>query len=96
MYMNTVNYTLPVLIFKEDNMFVAYTPALDLSIVGNTYDEALKNFHEASSIFFEEVIKKGTSEEVLVEYGWKKTGKTFEPPIQISSEPVRIIVPIRR
>ncbi len=94
--MNEVNYTLPVLIFKEDDLFVAYTPALDLSTVGDTYDKALKNFHEASSIFFEEVIKKGTLEEVLMEYGWKKTGKTFEPPIQISSEPVNITVQNRR
>ncbi len=75
--MNKINYTLPVLIFKEDNLFVAYTPALDLSTVGDTYDKALENFHEASSLFFEEVIKKGTLEEVLMEYGWKKTGKTL-------------------
>ncbi len=94
--MNKINYTLPVLIFKEDDLFVAYTPALDLSTVGDTYDKALKNFREASGIFFEEVLKKGTLEEVLMEYGWKKTGKTFEPPIQISSEPVNITVPSRR
>ena len=94
--MNGIQYTLPVLIFKEDDFFVAYTPALDLSTVGDTYEKALKNFREASSIFFEEVIKKGTLKEVLMEYGWKKIGKTFEPPIQISSEPVNITVPNKK
>lgn len=67
--MNDLNYTLPVSIFKEGNAFVAYTPALDLSTMGETFEEAQNNFKEAVQIFFEEVIEKGTLEEVLMGYG---------------------------
>lgn len=91
--MKRISYTLPVLILKEDDAFIAYTPALDLSTMGDTYSEALKNFQEASSLFFEEIMNNGTLEEVLIECGWKKTGKTLAPPIQISSEVINITIP---
>ncbi|KKQ67440.1 MAG: hypothetical protein US86_C0001G0367 [Candidatus Daviesbacteria bacterium GW2011_GWA2_38_24] len=41
--MGKVNYqfTLPVSILKEGDSFIAYTPALDLSTVGDTFKEVL-------------------------------------------------------
>ena len=42
---------LPVLFLKEDKMFVAYSPALDLSTCGKTFEEAKKNFGQAMDIF---------------------------------------------
>jgi len=63
---------LPVSIFKEGKHFVAYTPALDLSTSAKTFDEVKKRLFEAVQIFFEELTKKGTTEEVLKGLGWHK------------------------
>ena len=67
--------TLPVVVFKEDDAFVAYTPALDLSTCGDTYEEAQRNFHEAVTLFFAECVSRGTLEDALASLGWRKTGK---------------------
>ncbi|MDI6641967.1 MAG: hypothetical protein QME68_06635, partial [Elusimicrobiota bacterium] len=56
---------LPVVIFKERKKFVAYTPALDLSTCGNTFEQARKRFVEAVEIFLEETLKMGTLDSVL-------------------------------
>ena len=76
----------PVSYFKEDKSFFAYTPALDLSSAGKTLKEAEKNIAEAVSIFMEEILKNGTTDEVLSSLGWKKISKTKEwmPPIFVS------------
>jgi predicted RNase H-like HicB family nuclease len=92
--MNNLNYTLPVSIFKEGDSFVAYTPALDLSTMGETFDKVQENFKEAVEIFFEEVMERGTLDEVLTGYGWTKVGTQFEPPVQISSEPIKVSIPL--
>ena len=43
-----INYALPVNIFKEQDTFVAYTQALDLSTVGETFGE-VKKLHWGST-----------------------------------------------
>ena len=45
---------------------MAYTPALDLSTSGTTLEEAKKNFTEAVEIFFDEIVKMGTLEDVFI------------------------------
>ncbi len=63
---------IPVIFFKEGNKVVAYSPALDLSTCGADEKQARKRFAEAVSIFFEEITKMGTIEDVLTECGWEK------------------------
>jgi hypothetical protein len=63
---------IPVSILREDKRYVAYTPALDLSTSGKTYKEVQKRFTEIVSIFMEEIVKKGTVDEILSGLGWKK------------------------
>lgn len=77
---------LPVSFLKEGNKYVAYTPALDLSTCGNSYQQAKKRFAEVVDIFFAELIDNGTLEEVLSGLGWKKTQATWNPPVLISQE----------
>jgi len=36
--------------------------------------------------FFEELIKKGTLEEVLRDLGWRKIKKRWTPPVVVSQE----------
>ncbi len=52
--------SLPVTFLKEGSSFVAYSPALDLSTVGDTFEQAKARFEEAVQIFFEEIAEKGT------------------------------------
>jgi len=81
---------LPVSIFKEGKYFVAYTPVLDLSTSGRTYEEARERFHEVVNIFFEELVNKGTLEEVLTGLGWQKIKKQWKPPVLVAQEMERI------
>ena len=48
-----LKFQIPVSILKEDKKYVAYTPALDLSTSGKSYQEVKKRFSEIVNIFFE-------------------------------------------
>ncbi len=86
-------YKLPVNIIKQGKSFVAYSPALDISTVGKSIKDAQIKFSELSSLFFEELIKKGTLSEVLTELGWKKVQKSWNPPKIVSNLSIGIILP---
>ena len=81
-----LEFSLPVSILLEGKKYVAYTPALDLSTSGNTFEQAKKRFDEMVYLFFEEIFKKGTAKEVLMELGWQKIHEKWNPPIVISNE----------
>jgi len=89
-----IQFGLPVSILKEGDRFVAYTPALDLSTAGNTFEEAQKNFIEAVNIFFEEIIEMGTLDEVLENLGWQKQNNTFTPPVVVSNQTENFSIPL--
>lgn len=79
-------FALPVDILKEGDSFIAFSPALDLSTVGDSFEEAQQRFEEAVQIFFEEITEKGTVDEVLAELGWQKDDQEFTPPVVVSSK----------
>lgn len=66
--MKIINFqaNLSVTFLREGKRFVAYTPALDLSTSGTTFEQAKKRFTEAVQIFLEECHKMGTLEGVLL------------------------------
>jgi predicted RNase H-like HicB family nuclease len=73
-----------VLITQEDDCFVAYCPALELSSYADTETEAKKSFEEALSIFLTETERKGTLEKVLLGLGWtlrQKPSFQYQPPV---------------
>ena len=86
--MAKVNYrfALPVSILKEGKTFVAYTPALDLSTAGDTFEEAKQRFEEAVQIFFEEITSHGTANDALLELGWQKQNNDYVPPVVVSHQ----------
>lgn len=91
--MNQVQFSIPVIVLKEAKDFVAYSPALDLSTVGKTFDEAKSMFEEAVGIFFEEITEKGTFNEVLEELGWEKINKRYFPPVIVGQQTQSFSVP---
>ena len=90
-----LEFKVPVSFLREGKKYVAYTPALDLSTSGRTYEEAKRRFGEIVSIFFEELIKKGTLDEVLRDLGWKRVQAKWSPPIIISQELQSVRVPVK-
>jgi hypothetical protein len=71
---------LMVAILKEENYFVAYCPALEISAYAKDLDSAKSEFNKELTIFFDETIKKGTLERLLLSYGWTLKPKEFQPP----------------
>ncbi len=90
----TLNAKVPVSIFKENDFFVAYSPVLDLSTCAKTFEEVKKRFDEVVSLFFEELIKKGTIDEVLQNMGWRKVQKQWTPPLIVAQESSEIHIPL--
>ncbi len=91
--MGKVQFALSVTVIKEGDSFIAYSPALDLSTVGDTYDEARKRFGEAVQIFFEEIAEKGTVDQALTELGWQKQKNEYIPPMVVGSQIENFTVP---
>lgn len=85
---------LPVSILKEGKKFIAYTPALDLSTSGKSYEEVKARFNEIVNIFFEEIIKKGTLDQALRDLGWKRVQARWTPPLVVSQGLQTVQVPV--
>lgn len=78
-----IKISLPVSFLKEGKYFIAYTPVLDLSTSGKTFEETKKRFIEVVQIFFEELLEKRTLNEVLLDLGWQKIKNQWAPPAVI-------------
>jgi hypothetical protein len=72
-----VETRIPVILFKEGSRIVAYSPAIDISTCGDTEEQARRRFKEAAGIFFAEIVKMGTVNEVLAECRWNKTSNPY-------------------
>lgn len=92
--MKNMKVGLNVSIFKEGKMFVAFSPALDLSTSGKSIAEAQKNFSEAVEIFFEETERKGTTNEALISLGWEQKDSKVFPPVEVARTVTNISVPV--
>jgi len=90
-----LEFKLPVSILREEKKFIAYTPALDLSTSGDSYEEVKKRFKEIVNVFFEELVKRDTLEEVLRSLGWRRIRTKWRPPVMISQESQTVRVPIK-
>jgi len=83
---------LPVTFIKEGKKFIAYTPVLDLSTSGDSFEQTRHRFEEVVDIFFKEVIKKGTLEDVLTDYGWTKSDRRWSPPVSVGQENIPVCI----
>ena len=90
----TLKTSLPVIFMREDKQFVAYTPALDLSTSGHTFELARRRFEEAVDIFIGECISLGTLTQVLEDLGWKKIKKEWKPPVVIAQDSYAFNIPV--
>lgn len=78
----TVKVKLPVMLFEEDKVQIAYTPVLDLSGYGKTEAEAFLSLEVVLKEYFSYSIRKNTLIEDLKEHGWtiRKKAKPYIAP----------------
>lgn len=79
--------SLPVNVLREGDKFIAYTPALELSTQGNTFEEAVL-------IFFEEIMQEGKMENALNNLGWVQARNKFIPPTMVSTQNETFSIPL--
>ena len=80
-----INLTVDLVFVKEDNYFVAYCPALELSAYADTLEKAKIAFDEEIKIFLKETHNRGTLEKYLLKNGWRLQQfpkPNYEPPRQ--------------
>jgi predicted RNase H-like HicB family nuclease len=87
--MVAIDYDL--IVFKEDDTFVAYCPELDVSSCGNTIEQAKDMLKNAVRLFLEEIEKMGTLDDVLLESRYRKDPNgRWLPPRLIATELVSV------
>jgi len=57
---STIELTIPLIVFQQDNTYIAYCPALDLSGYGNTENEAYESFNVVMGEYFLYTTRKKT------------------------------------
>ena len=77
-------------IFKEDDLYVALCPELDVSSFGETISEAKASLEEALLAFLEECENMNTLELVLEEAGFKQQNNQWKLRQPLLSELVAI------
>jgi len=94
--MKKINFqaSLPVTFLREGKQFVAYTPSLDLSTSGATFEQAKKHFGKVVQIFFDECLRMGTLDIVLFDLGWTKQKSEWKPPMVVAQDTQMFSVPM--
>ncbi len=80
-----------MIVFKEDDTFVAYCPELDVSSCGNTIEQAKDMLKTAVRLSLEEAEKMGTLDDILEESRYRKDANgRWLPPRLIATELVSV------
>lgn len=65
-----VNVKIGIYLFIDDNTYIAYCPALDLSGYGTTEKEAKDSFEQSFRMYIEYCLNKNTLVKDLQSHGW--------------------------
>lgn len=79
-------------VFKEDDLYVALCPSLNVSSFGKSIDEAKKSLVEAVEIFIEECSEMGTLDGVLEESGFTRKDQDWLPRQAVSEEHLALVI----
>ena len=66
-----ISLNVGVYIFQEDNVYISYCPALDLSGYGETENAAKTSFGQTLGMYIEYCLHKNTLVKDLQKHGWK-------------------------
>jgi predicted RNase H-like HicB family nuclease len=87
-----MDLSIRVEIFKEDDLYVALSPELNVSSFGETIAEAKESIKEAIELFLEECQEMGTLNEVLEESGFLKVEDTWQSRRPVAEENLALAV----
>lgn len=87
-----MNLLIKVEIFKEDDVYVALSPELNVSSFGKTIDEAKESIREAIEGFLEECREMGSLNEVLEESGFLRVENNWQSRIPVAEENLALAV----
>lgn len=74
----TIKIKVPVRIYKEDDVFVAFCQIFDVASQGCTEKEAKENITDAVRLFIETCIEMGTIKQVMKDCGFSKSSGIIE------------------
>lgn len=63
-------FQLAFYVFQENEVYIAYCPALDISTSGRDFNDAVANFYECFQLHIECCVEQGTLYDDLLTYGW--------------------------
>ena len=76
-----------IIVFKENETYVAYCPELDISSCGNSIDHSKEMLKSAVKLFLEEAEKIGTLNDILEEAHYiKDSSGKWMPPKLVATE----------
>jgi uncharacterized protein YdiU (UPF0061 family) len=78
---NKIECNLPLIVFEEDNNFITYCPALDLSGYGLTEEDANRSFEQTLSEYFRYTVNKKTLARDLEKLGWTIKKNLHKRPV---------------
>ena len=67
----SLNVCLNMYLFKEDESYIVYCPALDMSAYGNSEEHAKKSFEDIFTITIKYMLDKNTMKDDLISHGWQ-------------------------
>lgn len=70
-----------VIVFKENDVYIAYCPSLDLSGYDHTEEAAKRDFEYVLRQWLTEQMESNTLHDDLRQHGWKMNGTQCVPPI---------------
>lgn len=84
---HSITIKIPVILFKEDGVTIAYSPSVNIYGYGETESAAKKSFEVSVEEFFRYTLNKNTLKSELEALGWKVKGdarKCTPPDISVS------------
>lgn len=73
-------FVLHYYIFKDEGLYIAYCPALDLTTSGKDFNDAIYQFYENFQLYVECCLEQGTLMDDLLAHGWKLDGEKLIQP----------------
>lgn len=67
-------------VFRENGLYIAYCPSLDISSSGKAFNDAIGNFYECFQLHIECCVENGTLHDDLLAHGWKFRKNGVVPP----------------
>lgn len=76
----THRFNLHYYVFKDEDSYIAYCPALDITTSGTDFNDAVAQFYENFQLYIECCLEDGTLIEDLLDHGWKLQGAQLIQP----------------